>query len=234
MARHRQPRADEARVIFDVPGGQLRLAPRDLELWAEHLVWCYRLMGVQDGATIAVQDFGSSPLSFLGSALLMPGLSRGVAERLGGRFVCLDAATERVTLTPAVLAQLGDTVVVVRAEVAGLLHEVSRKAAPGLGGAGPRTIVSFNDDEPVAFGTPPWRYMLHVEASMLIAPECPACGFFHLRGGLYSLRANRVRNLRLACAEPHELQATMVMPQGQCQAGPNDWCIRYPVRGAGA
>ncbi|MFZ0887357.1 MAG: hypothetical protein WA005_02795 [Candidatus Binataceae bacterium] len=234
MARPRQPRADEARVIFDVPGGQLRLGPRDLELWAEHLVWCYRLMGVGDGATIAVQDFGSSPLSFLGSALLMPGLSRGVAERLGGRFVCLDAATERITLTPAVLAQLGAAVVVVRAEVADLLHEVSRKTAARLGGADLRMIVSFNDDESVPLRTLPWRYMLHVESSMLIAPECPACGFFHLRGGFYSLRANAVRNLRLACAQPHELQATMVMPPGQCQAGPDDWCIRYPVRGAEA
>ena len=122
-------RTEKARLIFDVPDGRLCFADGDLDTWAEHLTWCYRLMGVEEGATIAVQDFGSSPLSFLGSALLMPGLARGVAERLGGRFVGLDASPERVTLTPAVLDQLAVDVLVVRSSVADLLHEMSQTGA---------------------------------------------------------------------------------------------------------
>ncbi len=59
---------DGVRLSFDVPGGQLLFGDGDLDVWAEHLVWCYRMLGVEDGATIAVQDYGTSPLAFLSSS----------------------------------------------------------------------------------------------------------------------------------------------------------------------
>jgi len=227
-------RTETADLIFDVPDGRLCFAQGDLDIWAEHLTWCYRLMGVGEGATIAVQDFGSSPLSFLGSALLMPNLTRGVAERLGGRFVGLDASPERVALTPAVLAQLRVDVVVVRSSVADLLHEMSQRAHPDMERATARTVVVFRDDEPLPARTMPWRHLLHVESALLLAPECASCGRFHLRRGFYEPRGNVVRNLRLSSARPYRLQGAEVVEPGHCQAGPDDWCVRYSVTaGAG-
>ncbi len=225
-------RTEKARLIFDVPDGRLCFADGDLDTWAEHLTWCYRLMGVEEGATIAVQDFGSSPLSFLGSALLMPGLERGVAERLGGRFVGLDASPERVTLTPAVLAQLAVDVLVVRSSVADLLHEMSQRAHRGVERTMTRTIVAFRDDQPASVRAAPWRYLLQIESALLLAPECSSCRRFHLRAGFYALREGVVRNSRLRSARPYRLQGAEVLEPGRCSAGPDDWYIRYPSRAA--
>jgi hypothetical protein len=226
-------RTEKSGVVFDVPDGCLRFAPGELDIWAEHLTWCYRLMGVGDGATIAVQDFGASPLSFLGSSLLMPHLTQGVAERLRGRFIGLDASPERVTLTPAVLAQMAVDVLVVRSSVADLLQQVGHRTR-GFERARARTIVAFRDDEPIPARTMPWRYLLHVESAMLLAPECPACGRFHLRGGFYAWKGGLVRNLRLSSARPHRLQGAEILEPGHCRAGSSDWCIRFPARAAGA
>jgi hypothetical protein len=221
-------------LIFDVPGGRLRFGPGDLDVWAEHLVWCYRLMGVGDGATIAVQDFGTSPLAFLGSSLLMPGLAQGVAERLGGKFIGLDASTERVTLTPAVLAQLAVDVLVVRAEVADLLHEVMQRAGTRFQSPTDRIVVALPDDDAVPARTVPWRYLICDESAMLLAPECPHCGHFHLRGGFYQVEGDVVRNLRLGSARPHQLASAELLRPGNCPSHPEDFRIRYVVRDARA
>lgn len=225
-------RPDEVTLIFDVPFGRLSLSERDLEVWAEHVAWCYRLMGVPRGVVMAVQDFGNSALSFLGSSLLMPGLKQGVAERLGGRFICLDASSERVTLTPAMLEQLNVDVLVARAEVYGLLvSELARKNAD-LPGRGIRMIVALSDRDPVPprNAIKPWRYLLHIESSMLIAPECPACGCFHLRAGFYGIEDGAIWNLQLAGVQPCRLRGAEFMPARHCDVAPDDCCVRI-VRG---
>ncbi len=225
---------ETASLMFDVPGGRLNFAQPDLDTWAEHLTWCYRLMAVADGATIAVQDFGTSPLAFLGSKLLMPHLRNGVAERLGGRFVCLDASPERVTLTPAVLAQLEVDVLVVRASVADLLSQRAAMEGKDLRRLAARTIVSFDDEGPVPVRTGPWSYLLHVPSAVLLAPQCSACRQFHLRRGLYDLKRGVVRNLRLACARPHRLVGAKFLEPGHCRASVDDWRFRYLALPPGA
>ncbi len=221
-------RPDEVTLIFDVPAGRLSFSERDLDVWAEHLAWCYRHMGVPRAAVLAVQDFGNSALSFLGSSLLMPGLKQGVAERLGGRFICLDASSERVTLTPAVLEQLKLDALVVRAEVYGLLvSELARKNID-LAGRGVRTILALSDrdPEPPRSAAAPWRYLLHLESSMLIAPECPACGCFHLRAGFYGIEGGAIWNLQLAGVQPCRLRGAEFMPACHCEVSPEDSCVR--------
>lgn len=222
--------ADDVTLMFDVPNGRLSLCARDLDVWAEHLAWCYQLMGVKRGATIAVQDFGNSPISFLGSALLMPGLRQGVAERLGGRFICLDASVERVTLTPAVLAQLAVDALVVRADVHGLLLAEMKKRARETGPLRFRTVIAFGDGDPPPVrdeGGAPWRYLLHVAPSMLLAPECAGCGCFHLRAGFYGVESATVWNLQLAEVQPYRLRDAEVFPVGYCELEPDDCCVRF-------
>jgi hypothetical protein len=235
MGRERQVPTESAYLLFDVPGGRLSFAHGDLDVWAEHLTWCYRMMGIADGATIAVQDFGTSPISFLGSALLMPGLRRGVAERLGGRFICLDASAERVTLTPALLGQLAVDVLVIRDDVVELMAaELRKKGSAGLAERAMKTIVVFGDQPPVSnpVGGQLWRHLMHVESALLLAPECANCGCLHLRHGYYEVDGSRVRNLRLD-VPAYDLPARQLLLEARCSAGPRDWCIQLPTRRGG-
>jgi hypothetical protein len=227
-----RPQPAAARVVFDVPEGRLSFSEGELDLWAEHLVWCYRMLGVRDGATVAVQDFGTSALSFLGSALLMPHLGRGVAERLGGRFICLDASAERIGLTPAVIQQVDIDVLVVRADAAPLLAAASRQAGGAAGAA--RTVVAVGFGSAAPRGIAPWRYILHVESAMLLAPECAACGCFHLRGGWYALEDGALSNLKLACAAAVPLEDPGMVAAGTCAQGPDDLRLRLWLRPGGA
>lgn len=221
--------SEDIRLIFDLPDGRLLFANGDLDVWAEHLTWCYRFLGVEEGATIAVQDFGTSPLSFLGSALLMPTLKAGVAERLSGRFICLDASSEKVTLTPAVMTQITVDVLVVRSEVVNLLLEVSRRVGLDLEDGKHTMIVAFNGEQPVRRREKAWSYLLEVEPTLLLAPQCRSCGCFHLRAGFYALAGEQVRNLRLPSAQPHRFRRLEAAKRGGCKLSPDDWCIRLPM-----
>jgi len=216
----------DANLFFDVPGATLRFSSSDLEQWAEHLAWCYGVLGLRGGCTLAVQDFGNSPLSFLGSAMLMPGLERGVAEHLGGRFICLDASAERVTLTPALLTQVSVDALVVRADVMGLLDaELAKKARGREPMRMPQMIVALGLDDPPPRGdSRNLRYLLNEPAKMLMAPRCPSCSAFHLRGGFYDLDGAVIRNLRYRC-EPFEVPGAEILRPGFC--GSQDSGLRF-------
>lgn len=222
----------DALLTFDVPGAHLEFARGDLDVLAEHLAWCYRLMGLGAGPVIAVQDFGASALAFVGSAMLMPTLGEGLVERLGARFICLDASAERVTLTPAILAQLAVDVLVVRAEAADLLAGAIERAGAKPRAALPRIVVAFADERAIPGRIVPWRYLLHVESALLMAPECRACGCFHLRNGLYRLQDRAVRNLRFASARPYALPQRWSIAPGDCALAPGDCRLSYPLREA--
>ena len=234
--RGRQVPTENANLFFDVPGGSLSFRDGDLDVWAEHLTWCYRVMGIADGATIAAQDFGSSPISFLGSSLLMPGLRRGVAERIDGRFICLDASAERVTLTPSLLAQLKVDALVVRDDIVELLAaELRKKGSAKLAKQTMKMTIAVFSDEPPAHnptGAQPWRHLMHVERALLLAPECAQCGFFHLRSGFYEVKGATIRNLKLALP-PYELPRGELIPAGNCSAGPDDRGIKLPIHRGG-
>ncbi len=222
-------------LLFDVPGGRLAFGDGDLDIWAEHLAWCYRMMGIADGATIAVQDFGSSPISFLGSSLLMPGLQRGVAERIEGRFICLDASAERVTLTPALLAQLAVDALVIREDVLELLSaELHKKGFAALAQRAMKTIVVFGDEPPALNPgrLQPSRHLMHVESALLLAPQCVKCECFHLREGFYQVDGRIIRNLRLP-APAYDLPRGELFSPSHCAAGIGDWCIGWSARERG-
>jgi hypothetical protein len=217
---------ERALISFDVPGGRLLFWENDLDTWAEHLAWCYRLLGVADGATIAVQDYGTSPLAFLGSSSLMPHLQSGVAERLHGRILCLDASRERVALTPPLAEQVRLDALVVRAEVLGLLREVDERSRAGLLLRCPLLIVAIDGQAPPPSGGRRPLYLLNVESGLLLAPGCPRCRHFHLRHGFYRVAGDRVLNLRSASARPVSLPIAGRPRTGRCASGPQDCRVR--------
>lgn len=221
------------RISIEVPGGELRFGDGDLDVWAEHLEWCYRLIGIGDGSTIAVQDFGTSPLAYLGSSLLMPTLTAGIDERLGAKLICLDASIERVVLTPEVIRQVSPDVLIVRAEVLGLLLEGAKRSGVDLAAIDGLTIVAAvaADSMPLPDGA--WRRLLHVESTLLLAPECIHCGNFHLREGVYSFSGGRVENLLQNSAVASALPRLQEV-DGRCEHGPGDVLCRIAGSGQGA
>jgi len=223
----------DAPICFELPGGRLSFREGDLDVWAEHLEWCYRMLGLGGARCIAVQDFGTSPLAFLGSSLLMPTLAAGAAERLGARLICLDASPERVVITPQVIRQLAPDVLVVRADVLGLLLEVGRRSGVDLAQLDALTVAAIGP-HPAPLPPGPWRRLLHAEASMLLAPECAHCGSFHLRAGTYRLADDgRVDNLLLegaASCRPAGLREI----DDRCPLGPEDRLFRLAGPGDGS
>lgn len=222
----------DERISFEVPGGELRFGDGDLDAWAEHLVWCYSLLGVAEGSTIAVQDFGTSPISYLGSSLLMPTLAQGVAERMGARIICLDASPERIVLTPEVIRQVKPDVLVVRADVLGLLLDGSKRAGVDLTGIGGLTIVAAGGVDAPPLPPGPWRRLLHVDSSLLLAPQCTLCGSYHLRDGIYRAGDGHIVNLLHSNAALCEALG-MRLSDETCSLGPKDTLFDLAARGGG-
>jgi len=213
---------DKARIFFEVPEGELRFGDGDLDRWAEHLAWCYRLLDLDECKTIAVQDFGTSPLAYLGSALLMPTLEAGIAERLDAKVICLDASPERVVLTPEVIRQVEPDLLIVRDEIFGLLLDGAKRAGVDLAALDGLKILVAIGAKPMPMPSGKWRRLLHVESTLLLAPECASCGHFHLRDGFYALTDGTIVNLLLDSAQPCVLPRISVAEDRVCELGPND------------
>ncbi len=221
------------RISIEVPGGELRFGDGDLDVWAEHLEWCYRMIGIGEGATIAVQDYGTSPLAYLGSSLLMPTLAAGIAERMDAQLICLDASNERIVLTPEVIRQVDPDVLIVRAEVLGLLLEGSKRSGVDLTAIDGLTIVAAVGADSMPLPDGAWRRLLHVESTLLLAPECTHCGFFHLREGVYAVADGRVENLLQSSATASVLPRLQVVDDS-CEKGAGDVLCRLARAGEGA
>lgn len=222
-----------ARLSFAVPDGRLEFDRADLDPWAEHLAWCYRLLGVQQGATIAVQDFGPSPLAFLASNLVTPLLRVGVSERLSARIVCLDASHERIALTPTLLAQMRPDVVVVRESALALLVAATSEAGAGSLPDAVRLIVAVTEDESQAPVAGRFGRLLAVERSLLLAPLCEACGDFHLRAARYDFDGRSARARGAPGAAPYAFRTLLGSCRGGCAEGSDDWRLRLAIDGRG-
>lgn len=216
---------NEITLSFGLPDGRLDLRAADLDHWAEHLAWCCTIMGIAPGATIGVIDFGTSPIAFLGSALLTPMLEAGLAERLRGRVICLDASRERVALVPSILKQVAFDALFVRAEAVPALITYCREAEQPLDGITIITTFGLERRDPVA-AFPRGRRMALAEAGMLMAPECAVCGQMHLRHSHYDQTPDGgavvARRGGALVALPADMAPDLAPG---CPAGPEDWRI---------
>jgi len=215
----------EAEILFAQPTGyDLRLATGCLDGLADHLTWCYRFLGVEPGASIGVLDFGASPVSYLGSRFLTPCLDRGVAERLPGRMICLDASRERVAMLPALLPQFELDVLVVRDEIRPLVVRVCEGAGVDLGDMLLIDTMGFRS-RGSATDPSAWRRLLIVEETMLMAPECPQCGSLHVADARYQVNTESQSIATRGTTLEQALPSTVKLRQDRCPVGPEDWLV---------
>jgi hypothetical protein len=213
-------------LSFGLPDGRIELRQGELDKWAEHLTWCYQLAGVQTDATIGVVDFGTSPIAFLGSRLLMPTLEAGVAERLPGRIICLDASRERVALVPSILSRVALDVLVIREEMIPVLLSYCKEAGTTLDNL--KIIRSFNfglrrapsDLMPLSGSR-----LLMIEETMLMAPQCVICGALHLRASHYMFDPTTNYVTTRDTSFQQELPKTLRANTKGCAEGKDDWLI---------
>lgn len=210
-------------ILVGTSGDSLCLAIDELGDWAEHISWCYRFLGIGEGTTVAIQDFGASPLSLLASSLFLPIDGGGVAERLNGRVVCLDASVEKVILTPAALRQVHPDALVIRADMAPLLIEQAKRDGVRLEDA--RLVLVVSDERLAAVPDPGWDRLLLIGETLLIAPGCRVCEHFHLREGVYDVAEGVVVNLRHPAAVPHRGSWREGAAQRGCPTRPGDWLL---------
>lgn len=210
-------------ILVGTPGNALCLTIDELGDWAEHISWCYRFLGIEEGATIAVQDFGASPLALLATSLFLPIGGGGVAERLNGKVICLDASAEKVILTPAALRQVRPDALVIREDMAPLLLEQANR--DGVRFENMRLVLVVSDERSAAVPAPGWDLLLVVGESLLLAPGCGVCRHFHLREGVYAVADGYVVNLHYPDATPHRAAWRGGTAKQGCPTRPGDWLL---------
>lgn len=169
------------------------LGRSDLQRYAEALSRCWRVLGLRRGDTVAIFDYGSSPLSYLASSLFTPYLSRGAADLLGCVPICNDGVSTMSARAIQILKFVRPRLLFVRADVLSPFVAEAQKQGVRLPDYVEGLAVGENEgvlpqDARENFehrlGVPLHR-LSRVDAAMFLAVECPTCRFFHTWADLY-------------------------------------------------
>ncbi len=209
--------ADFARASGDPYGGRLaRPAPPELSLqieasedepvwlglsrselvaWSRALESMWRRFGIARGETIALFDYGSSPLVLLASGSYCAYLGRGAADRLGAATICNDGVATLAGRMLEILACVRPAALVLRRDVLAPLADALQTAGLELA-RGVRWIAIADADgapsreeaarQRALWGVPVHR-VLRADAAFLIAGSDEGGDAFLLDASLYSV-----------------------------------------------
>ena len=194
----RQSRRRDPVVTFQMeyPGEArlyMGLDSSDLQRYAHALSRCWRVLGLRRGDTVAIFDYGSSPLSYLASSLFTPYLRRGAADLLGCVPICNDGVPTMSSRAIQILKFVRPRLMFARADVLPPFVTEAQKRGFRLPGHVEALVVAENEgmlpeEARQGFerrlGVPVYR-MGRVDAAMFLSVECPACRFFHTWPDLY-------------------------------------------------
>jgi hypothetical protein len=160
----------------------------EADRWAGVLANIWRRWGISAGETIALFDYGSSPLVLLASSGYVPYLRRGAAERLGIAAVCNDGVATMAARMVTIIETVRPSALVLRRDVLVPLSSALESSGVTLAGrirwiavSEPEGVPARSETDRFAdiFGVPVYR-ILRCEAAFLIAGDCAECGLFHL------------------------------------------------------
>jgi phenylacetate-coenzyme A ligase PaaK-like adenylate-forming protein len=222
-----------------------------LGFYAEALRRCWSLLGLAKGDTVAIFDYGTSPISYLASSLFTPYLTRGAADLLGCMPVCNDGVANMSQRAVEILRFVRPRVLFVRTDcLRPLAMEIGRQALPlaehtsALVAVENEGLLSRGDQNECQrrLGVPVYR-LLRIDLAMFLAVECPECRLLHSWRDLYFVESV-AEGFEGRAGEPeaHSLVVTnwfaaacpairyvsqvkgSVEPAG-CPRGPQDWRI---------
>lgn len=171
----------------------LGLDRADLQAYARALQRCLALLGVRAGDTLAVYDFGTSPVAYLASACSLPYLRQGAADALGCAVVCNDGVPSMAQRAVDLLRYVRPRFLLARVdclqpllaacEADGLVvprHLEALVATRNEGRLDPRLREQLQQ----RLGVP--VYLLpRSDLALFLAMECPECRCLHTWGDLY-------------------------------------------------
>jgi phenylacetate-coenzyme A ligase PaaK-like adenylate-forming protein len=177
----------------------LALDQRDLRKYAEALTGCWSLLGLGRGDSVAIFDYGTSPVSYLASSAFTPYLGRGAADLLGCLPICNDGLANMSQRALEILKFVRPHVLYLRADCLEPLCAQSISQIVRLSAYTRALVVTENEgllakSDQNAYekrlGLPIYR-LLRSDAAMFLAMECPACRLFHSSQNLYHLETMR-------------------------------------------
>jgi phenylacetate-coenzyme A ligase PaaK-like adenylate-forming protein len=161
--------------------------------YAEALRRCWSLLGLGKGDTVAIFDFGTSPISYLASSTFTPYLGQGAADALECLPVCNDGVANMSQRAVEILRYVRPRVLFVRTDcLEPLAMEIERQLLP-LADYTKALVVAENEGLPSKrdqntyerrLGVPVYR-LLRIDAAMFLAMECPECRLLHSWKDLY-------------------------------------------------
>lgn len=220
--------SDPWRFAVDYPGGVVWWDDLSVARWSEHIAWAMRLLDVRESGLVAVADFGTSPLSFLGSSLTMP-IQQGWSERMDNAFLCIDASHQRLAVVAGLFEQLPITTLIVRGQALLPLDDLCRRNGVVLEKTQVQVIVTLDRAPAPNMVRPGFDYLIVDEPSLTIAPVCRHCGHAHLRRNRYRYADGLVHNLAQDGLTTWDAPETSGVAPGHCEHGHGD--IRLPIPG---
>lgn len=161
--------------------------------YAETLRRCWALLGLTKGDTVAIFDYGTSPISYLASSTFTPYLRQGAADVLGCLPICNDGTSNMSRRAVEILRFVRPRVLFIRTDcLQPLTMEIQRQ---NLRLADYTTALVVTENEGLLLksdqkalehrlGVPVYR-LLRIDVAMFMAVECPDCRLLHCWQDLY-------------------------------------------------
>ncbi len=161
--------------------------------YAEALRRCWSLLGLAKGDTVAIFDYGTSPISYLASSTFTPYLGQGAADVLGCLPICNDGVANMSQRAVEILRFIRPRILFVRTDCLQPLAMEIERQLPRLADYTSALVVAENEGllskgDQDAFerrlGVPVYR-LLRIDMAMFLAVECPECRLLHSWQDLY-------------------------------------------------
>jgi len=162
------------------------LARSDLANLGRALASCWRRLGVERGATVAIYDYATSPLTLYASTGHLPHLQAGAAELVGCATICNDGLPELAHRCVNILRYVKPQFLFVTVEAVDRLVAAIQDNPAQVSGC---TIVVSSDEAVLtqerldAFASAtglPTTQVLRVDGALFVAAPCPStAGVFH-------------------------------------------------------
>ena len=194
----------------------LGLDRRDLQRYAEALRRCLVLLDPRPGDTLAIFDYGTSPVAYLASAEYTPYLRRGAADALGCTTICNDGVTHMSARAAEILRYVRPRIFFLRLEC--LAPFVTACEAAGLQASRYlESIVATHNEGSLdasvrrrcqeRLGVPIYE-LARSDAALFMAMECPECRLMHTWGDLYRVETVDGDSLEVVQGRPGSLVVT--------------------------